>query len=95
VKVLRGVATETRFEIAANGLVLPVHSRELPEGHLCATADEDIHQLSNLQAGSADLVTLHVYSPPLHVMDTFSLDSPAVREWLDPVNDPFTMGGGI
>jgi cysteine dioxygenase len=95
VKVLRGVATETRFERAPNGLVLPVQSRDLPEGHLCATADEDIHQISNLQAGGADLVTLHVYSPPLHVMDTFSLDSPAVREWLDPVNDPFTLGGGI
>jgi cysteine dioxygenase len=95
VKVLRGVATETVFARAPNGLVLPVSSRDLAPGHTCATADEDIHQVSNLQAGGADLVTLHVYSPPLLRMEVFSLDTPAVREWDDPINDPFAHGGGI
>jgi cysteine dioxygenase len=95
VKVLRGVATETLFDRAPNGMVVPVSSRDLPPGHICASADEDIHQVSNLQAGDADLVTLHVYSPPLLRMDMFSLDSPVVREWDDPVNDPFILGGGI
>jgi len=95
VKVLRGVATETIFAKAPNGLIVPVRSRDLPQGHVCASADEDIHQVSNLQAGGADLVTLHVYSPPLLRMDMFSLDTPAVHEWDDPVNDPFALGGGI
>jgi len=95
VKVLRGVATETLFTRAPNGLVLPVASRDLPSGHTCASADEDIHQVSNLQAGSADLVTLHIYSPPLFRMEMFSLDTPAVSEWDDPINDPFLHGGGI
>jgi cysteine dioxygenase len=95
VKVLWGVATETLFARAPNGLVCPVSSRELPRGHLCASADDDIHQMSNLQAGGADLITLHVYSPPLLRMEMFSLDSPAVREWDDPVNTPFLLGGGI
>ena len=95
VKVLRGVATETQFERAPNGMVVPVGSRDLPPGHICASADEDIHQVSNLQAGGADLVTLHVYSPPLLRMEVFSLDSPVVREWDDPINDPFILGGGI
>lgn len=95
VKVLRGVATETTFARAPNGLVVPVGSRDLPPGHTCASADDDIHQVSNLQAGGADLVTLHIYSPPLLRMDVFSLDTPDVREWDDPVTDPFTHGGGI
>ncbi len=95
VKVLRGVATESVFARAPNGLIVPVRSRDLPPGHVCASADDDIHQVSNLQAGRADLVTLHVYSPPLLRMEMFSLDSPAVREWDDPVNDPFALGGGI
>src|SRR5947209_15344556 len=95
VKVLRGVATETAFTRAPNGLIVPVGSRDLPPGHTCASADEDIHQVSNLQAGGADLVTLHVYSPPLLRMEVFSLDTPCVREWDDPVNDPFALGGGI
>ena len=95
VKVLRGVATETIFARAPNGLVLPVGSRDLPPDHTCASADEDIHQVSNLQAGAADLVTLHIYSPPLLRMEMFSLDTPAVQEWDDPINDPFPLGGGI
>src|SRR4051812_37058445 len=94
VKVLRGVATETVFAKAPNRLVVAVGSRDLPLGHVCASADEDVHQVSNLQAGGADLVTLHVYSPPLVRMEVFSLDSPAVREWDDPVHDPFALAGG-
>jgi cysteine dioxygenase len=95
VKVLRGVATETQFTRAANGLIVPVSSRDLPAGRICASVDDDIHQISNLQAGSADLVTLHIYSPPLIRMEMFSLDTPAVSEWDDPINDPFVEGGGI
>jgi cysteine dioxygenase len=95
VHVLRGVATETQFARAPNGLIFATGSRDLPPGHVCASADDDIHQVSNLQAGRADLVTLHVYSPPLLRMDMFALDTPAVREWDDPINDPFALGGGI
>jgi len=95
VRVLRGVATETVFTRAPNGMFIPTHSREMPAGHICASADVDVHQISNLQAGGADLVTLHIYSPPLYLMEVFSLDSPQVHEWDDPVNDPFPVGGGI
>jgi cysteine dioxygenase len=95
VKVLRGVATETIFKPAPNGLLIPASTRELPAGHTCASADADTHQMSNLQAGGADLVTLHIYSPPLLRMEVFSLDTPAVREWEDPINDPFLSGSGI
>lgn len=95
VKVLRGVATETIFDRAPNGLILPVKSRNLPAGHTCASSDEDIHQISNLQADGAALISLHIYSPPLLRMDMFSLDTAAVREWDDPVNDHFFLGAGI
>src|SRR4051794_1431686 len=80
VKVLCGVATETIFEKAANGMAYAIRSRELPAGDICASADEDMHQVSNLQAVHADLVTLHIYSPPLLRMDVYSLDSPTVTE---------------
>jgi cysteine dioxygenase len=95
VKVLRGVATETVFTRAPNGMVVAERSRDLPPGHTCASADDDIHQVSNLQSGGADLVTLHVYSPPLLRMEMFSLETPTVREWDDPVNEIFVLGGGI
>ncbi len=73
VRVLRGTMTETQFEFSANGLVLATGSRECPAGSIIGSEDLDLHQVSNLQAGTADLVTLHVYTPPLRYMGTYSL----------------------
>jgi cysteine dioxygenase len=73
VRVLRGTLTETLFEMAPNGHVKATCSRDSTQGSLIASEDSDIHQVSNLQAGGADLVTLHVYMPPLTRMNTFSL----------------------
>ncbi len=73
VRVLRGTLTETLFELAPNGHVKAAFSRDFAEGSLTGSEDSDIHQVSNLQADDADLVTLHVYSPPLTQMSTFSL----------------------
>jgi cysteine dioxygenase len=73
VRVLRGVMTETRFAFAPNGHVKAIASHDLAAGGVCGSQDADMHQVSNLQAGNADLVTLHVYSPPLLWMGTYSL----------------------
>jgi cysteine dioxygenase len=94
VRVLQGVATETVFQRSAGGLVFPTHSRELPVGATMASEDEDIHQVSNLQADGADLVTLHVYSPPLLVMGSYSLTEDRVVDFVDPIHE-FSQGGGI
>jgi hypothetical protein len=60
------LATE---QAAAVGIVVADHSYQLPPGDICASEDADIHQVSNLQAANADLVTLHLSSPPLLRMD--------------------------
>jgi cysteine dioxygenase len=73
VRVLRGTLTETLFELAPNGHVKATFSRDFSEGSLVGSEDTDIHQVSNLQADNADLVTLHVYTPPLNQMCTFSM----------------------
>jgi DMSO/TMAO reductase YedYZ molybdopterin-dependent catalytic subunit len=73
VRVLRGTATVTDFAFAANGHVKAVGSRDFPAGSVFANHDDEMHQVSNLQAGSADLVTLHIYSPPLMRMGTYSM----------------------
>jgi cysteine dioxygenase len=93
VRVLRGTLTETLFEVAPNGHVKATFSRDLAEGSLLGSEDTDIHQVSNLQAGDADLVTLHVYAPPLHRMGTYSLyDLSRGFEVWDPV---FSDAAGI
>jgi cysteine dioxygenase len=73
VRVLRGTLTETLFELAPNGHVKATFSRDISEGSIIGSEDTDIHQVSNLQAADADLVTLHVYTPPLTWMTTFSM----------------------
>src|SRR5205807_3328161 len=73
VRVLRGTLTETRCEFAPNGAVKAVASRDVEAGGICAAQDADLHQIANLQAGNADLVTLHIYTPPLVRMATYSL----------------------
>lgn len=93
VRVLRGVLTETLFEVAANGHVKATFSRDFAAGSLCGSEDTDIHQVSNLQAGDAELITLHVYAPPLFRMGTYSLyDRSRGFEVWDPV---FSDAAGI
>jgi cysteine dioxygenase len=89
VRVLRGTLTETLFEIAPSGHVKATFSRDLAEGSQIGSEDTDIHQASNLQAGDADLVTLHVYTPPLTRMKTFSLYEPGYRHevWYPEFSD--------
>jgi cysteine dioxygenase len=88
-RVLRGTMTETRFEFASNGHVKAVASRDLATGSVVGSQDLDLHQISNLQPGTADLVTLHVYSPPLLRMGTYSLtdktrgEEPMLLEFCD------------
>jgi cysteine dioxygenase len=93
VRVLKGVASETQFEKTREGLIYPSFTRKMPAGSVCASQDSDIHQMSNLQS-DLDLVTLHVYSPPLMVMGQYSLTDPVVSEYADPIFD-FALGGGI
>src|SRR5262249_20226287 len=54
VKVIRGIATETAFSRAANGMVYATGSRQLATGQTCATQDADVHQMSNLQANGEE-----------------------------------------
>jgi cysteine dioxygenase len=89
VRVLRGTLTETLFEFAPNGHVKATFSRDAMAGSVTGSEDADMHQVSNLQAGTADLVTLHVYSPPLLRMETYSLTdlSRGEERWLLEFSD--------
>ena len=94
VKVLRGIATETKFEMSPCGLVKAVSSQDLEEGLIAATQDADMHQISNLQTEGRDLITLHIYSPPLLRMKTFSLTDRAVSDYVPEIMD-HCHGSGI
>jgi cysteine dioxygenase len=87
VRVIKGEAMETLFDRTSDGLVYATGTRTLVEGISCGSQDNDIHQVSNLQSSRGDLITLHVYSPPLLTMHTYSLTDPIVREMSGQVCD--------
>ncbi|KKD59558.1 hypothetical protein RN22_15375 [Grimontia sp. AD028] len=86
VRVLSGEATETTFDIAANGHVYATQSSLFSTGCVTASKDEDIHQISNLQCDDKPLVTLHIYSPPLKQFNIYNLENGKVTA-LDMVED--------
>jgi cysteine dioxygenase len=73
VRVLHGTATVTHFAWSASGDVLATHSEEVAVGGIMGTQDGDLHQVSNLQGAGKELITLHVYTPPLLRMGTYSM----------------------
>ncbi len=83
-KVLTGVCSETVFTFSPCGQVVPDHTTDMPAGHIVASQDSDTHQVSNLQPEGNDLVTLHIYSPPLKTMKVFSILGNKSGEWLAP-----------
>ncbi len=93
VRVLRGTLTESLFEFSPNGYIKPVLSRDFEPGQVLASEDTDLHQVSNLQSGDADLVTMHVYSPPLHVMGTYTLLDD--KRGFEPMFIEFSDAAGI
>jgi len=82
VKVLSGQATETVFERAPNKHIYATESNVYEEGSVTASIDDDIHQISNLQANNEPLVTIHIYSPPLKQFRLYKLES-AETDWFD------------
>jgi cysteine dioxygenase len=93
-KVLSGIATETVFDFSPCGQVRATSSLDMPAGKIAATQCSDTHQISNLQAANQDLVTLHIYSPPLLEMDQFSITAPTVEKFT-PELFVHTDGSGI
>ncbi len=94
VRVIQGTAVETTFGHTAEGLVYATESGTLHAGEVCGSLDSDTHQVSNLQPPGDDLVTLHVYSPPLLTMGMYSLTDSAVSDFCDPIVG-FEEGDGI
>jgi len=83
-KVLTGVCSETVYTFSPCGQVVPHHTTDMPAGHIVASQDADTHQVSNLQPAGTDLVTLHIYSPPLKTMKVYSIMGNKGGEWLAP-----------
>ena len=76
--VHKGIMWETTFDYdSETGLSYRAH-RELRRGGLTGSEIPDIHQLGNPDVSGRDLVTIHIYAPPLGVLKTYKLGSSTI-----------------
>ena len=79
-KVVEGKGTEIRFTATDSGLICPVATIPLEPGYVCSADDADIHEVANFQAKGHDLITLHIYSPPIRKMNTYEFNAPVTAD---------------
>ena len=79
--VHEGILWETIFDYdIETGLNYKSH-RELRAGGLTGSEDPDIHQLGNPDVSGQDLITIHIYAPPLGVLKTYKLGSATIEQY--------------
>lgn len=78
-RVITGQGVEITFSERPDGKVEPVGTCRVRAGDICCTQDADIHQVANLHPQD-NLVTLHIYSPPLRQMRTWECADNPTRD---------------
>lgn len=73
VRVLGGVMLETIFEMDRERGLAYKYSRDWTPGHVTGADIPDIHQLGNPDISGQDLVTLHLYAPPLTSLNVYTV----------------------
>ena len=71
VKIVEGLLWETIFTYDEHAGLQYKTARELRSGSVTGSDVPDIHQLGNPDVSEQDLITIHVYAPPLGVLHTY------------------------
>jgi cysteine dioxygenase len=79
--VQQGILWETMFDYEVDTGLNYVSHRELRTGGLTGSELPDIHQLGNPDVSGRDLVTVHIYAPPLGVLKTYKLGSATIEQY--------------
>lgn len=92
VRVCQGVMWETIFALDETNKLYYQSAREWTAGGVTGADIPDIHQLGNPEVSGQDLITLHLYAPPLGVLNTYRVGSSEVGHYTP---DEFMDGAGI
>jgi cysteine dioxygenase len=87
VKVFSGVLWETTFSYDATLGLCYKTAREWNPGEITTAAIPDIHQLGNPDVSGQNLITLHIYAPPLGVLKTYRVGSPVIDAYTPDDSD--------
>ena len=88
VKVCQGLLWETTFNYDPVAGLEYKNAREHALGAVTGSDVPDIHQLGNPDVSGLDLVTLHVYAPPLGVLHTYKPGSATIDLYVPDETDP-------
>jgi cysteine dioxygenase len=89
IRICEGAMEEEIFALNEAGEVefATVHRRAA--GEVTGTDVPDIHRIGNAEQSTERMVTIHVYAPPLRVINTYQLGSTEVGKcWPDDPNNP-------
>lgn len=92
VRVCEGVMWETTFELDRDSMLRYKSAQQWVSGDVTDAAVPDIHQLGNPEVSGQDMVTLHLYAPPLGVLNTYKVGSSEVGRYSP---EQFMDGAGI
>lgn len=92
VRVCEGVMWETMFALNNERQLYYQSAREWGVGEVTGADIPDIHQLGNPEVSGQDMVTLHLYAPPLTVLNTYKVGSTEVGHYSP---NEFMDGAGI
>lgn len=79
VRVQKGVMWETIFCFDPEKGLCYSTGQERSRGEITGADVPDIHQLGNPEISGQDLITIHIYAPPLGVLRTYKVGSPEIN----------------
>ena len=87
VKVHAGVLRECIYKYDATKGLCDDSDRQCQTGEVTGAGVPDIHRLGNPEDSGQDLITVHVYAPPLGVLKTYKVGSPQIDLYIPDDSD--------
>jgi cysteine dioxygenase len=89
ISICEGTMDEEIFALNEKGEVVFVERRTRAAGEVTGTDVPDIHRIGAPGNGEKRMITVHVYAPPLRVINTYQVGSAEVGEcWPDDPRNP-------
>jgi cysteine dioxygenase len=89
IRICEGAMAEEIFALNEAGEVVFVETHKRAAGEVTGTDVPDIHRIGSVEGSEQRMVTIHIYAPPLRVINTYQLGSAEVGTcWPDDPNNP-------
>jgi cysteine dioxygenase len=89
IRICEGAMDEEIFRLSEAGEVEFETTHARAAGEVTGTDVPDIHRIGNAEQNTERMITIHVYAPPLRVINTYRLGSAEVGEcWPDDPANP-------